>query len=424
MATKGKGTGKGPKKSADRTTRKQPRSDTVRPKAPAKRQLSASSKNAKTKSARSPHDPALTSETEDSPRLVTAEIIDASPLEDSTSPHVDDSEAYTGSEPTNLISDDDDEVLAPQKSKPAARKKLPVPVTQETGTTSDDPVTTYLAEIRKYPLLTKEQEYDLAVRFREHKDPNAAEQLVTANLRFVVKIATEYSRFGAKLIDLIQEGNVGLMHAVREFNPYKGVRLITYAVWWIRGYIQEYLMRQYSMVRIGTTQNQRKLFYRLQKEKMRLDSMGQEPTVPLLSSRLGVSEDEVRLMSQRLSGRDISLNQPLDVESPSSLLDFAASDDMSVDEKIGNAEQLAVLRENIEKIRPHLNEKELYILENRVLADEPMTLQEIGEHYGVTREAVRQIEARLINRIRLAFTESLDAPALTNTRQRGDADNL
>ncbi len=305
----------------------------------------------------------------------------------------------------------------------ATNNRLPVPVSS--GNVSDayatpDPVTTYLAEIRRYPLLTKEQEYELAVRYREAGDAAAAEKLVTGNLRFVVKIAAEYSRFGAKLIDLIQEGNVGLMHAVRDFNPYKGVRLITYAVWWIRGYIQEYLMRQYSMVRIGTTQSQRKLFYRLQKEKELLDSMGMEPTARLLSSRLGVSEDDVLTMSQRLSGRDMSLNQPLDSDSPTSLLDMESSDEPSVDERLGAAEELEVLRRNIAEIRPRLNPKELFILDNRILADEPMTLQEIGEHYGTTREAVRQLEARLINRIRNAFKESVEVEPSANEQEGSD----
>lgn len=365
---------------------------------------------------------------EDTPRVVQAEIVDVPPSEETMEPLVDDADAYAGQEPTTLSAAFDSEpgVEAEEEDDDsgAEKKRLPVPIASDTPSiSSDDPVATYLAEIRKYALLTKQQEYDLAVRFRESGDPKAAEQLVTANLRFVVKIATEYSKFGAKLIDLIQEGNVGLMHAVREFNPYKGVRLITYAVWWIRGYIQEYLMRQYSMVRIGTTQNQRKLFYRLQKEKVRLDSMGQEPTIPLLSSRLGVSEDEVRQMSQRLSGRDISLNQPLDNESNASLLDLEASQDVGIDEQIGAAEQIEVLRENIERLRPQLNEKELYILDKRVLAEEPMTLQEIGEHYGVTREAVRQLEARLINRIRSAYEESTGAPKLVGS-SRGSEDEV
>ncbi len=275
---------------------------------------------------------------------------------------------------------------------------------------TSDPVSIYLAEIRKYPLLTREQEQELAIKYRETGDPRAAELLVTSNLRFVVKVAAEYSRFGAKLIDLIQEGNVGLMHAVKEFNPYKGVRLITYAVWWIRGYIQEYLMRQYSLVRIGTTQNQRKLFYRLQKEREALSQSGQEPTHALLAGRLGVTEEEVQTMSQRLSGRDVSLSQPLDNSggSVATLLDFEAGEGPLVDEAMGHSEELAVLKENLEKIRGSLSTKETYILETRLLADEPLTLQEIGEHFGVTREAVRQLEARLIGKIRAAVTASLE----------------
>jgi RNA polymerase sigma-32 factor len=279
-----------------------------------------------------------------------------------------------------------------------------------------DPVTAYLAEIRRYSLLTREQEHELAIRYRETGDPKAAEILVTSNLRFVVKVAAEYSRFGAKLIDLIQEGNVGLMHAVREFNPYKNVRLITYAVWWIRGYIQEYLMRQYSLVRIGTTQNQRKLFYRLQKEREALDAAGQEPNYALLAGRLGVSEEEVETMSQRLSGRDVSLNQPLDGEnSVASLLDYEASNEESVDDQLGRAEEIEVLKRNLEIIRPSLSTKEIYLLDERILSEDPLTLQEIGDHYGVTREAVRQLEARLLAKIRTAMAQSLDQ-SKTSTR--------
>ncbi|MES2964162.1 MAG: RNA polymerase factor sigma-32 [Bdellovibrionota bacterium] len=274
--------------------------------------------------------------------------------------------------------------------------------------TSTDPIATYLAEIRRYPLITRELEQELAIRYREHGDSKAAEMLVTSNLRFVVKIAAEYTRFGAKLIDLVQEGNVGLMHAVREFNPYKGVRLITYAVWWIRGYIQEYLMRQYSLVRIGTTQNQRKLFYRLQKERELLDAAGQEPTTALLAGRLGVTEEEVETMTKRLSGRDISLSTPIDGDkSAASLLDFESTNETPVDETIGAQEEMAVLRDNIEKIRPQLSQKEIYLLENRLLSEEPLTLQEIGDQFGVTREAVRQLEQRLIGKIRRAVTAAL-----------------
>lgn len=343
--------------------------------------------------------------------LLEPEVIDPTDLESGDNDTFQPDEAFRAeleAVPTVEI-DPDREVLAAETKGPALTPEIIESGAASKALTTTDPVALYLAEIRKYALLTREQEHELAVRYRETGDPQAAEMLVTSNLRFVVKVAAEYSRFGAKLIDLIQEGNVGLMHAVKEFNPYKGVRLITYAVWWIRGYIQEYLMRQYSMVRIGTTQNQRKLFYRLQKEREALDSIGQEPTVALLAGRLGVSEEEVETMQKRLSGRDISLNQPLDAEgnSASSLLDFSPSDDTPVDETIGHLEEMEVLKENIEKIRTTLNEKETYILEKRLLADEPLTLQQIGEHYGVTREAVRQLEARLIGKIRSAVVSSL-----------------
>ena len=272
----------------------------------------------------------------------------------------------------------------------------------------NDPVTSYLAEIRRYPVLSKEQEKEVALKYHKTHDPALAEILVTSNLRFVVKIAAEYAKFGSKLIDLIQEGNVGLMHAVKEFNPYKGVRLITYAVWWIRGYIQEYLMRQYSMVRIGTTQNQRKLFYQLQKERDSLQKNSEPNLVKQLSERLDVSEADVRTMSERMSGRDVSLNQPLDDNSTTSLLDYQTSDQqVAIDEQLSQMEMLEKLTTQIEKIRPNLSEKENFLLEKRVLADEPLTLQEIGDKYKITREAVRQMEVRLMEKIKETFLQEI-----------------
>lgn len=269
-----------------------------------------------------------------------------------------------------------------------------------------DPVALYLNEIKRYPVLSREDENALAVKFFETKDPQAAQALVTANLRFVVKIAAEYSRFGAKMIDLIQEGNIGLMHAIREYNPYKGVRLISYAVWWIKGYIHEYLMKQYSLVKIGTTQTQRRLFYKLQKEKEALESMGEDASFALLGSRLGASEDEIKSMSQRLQGKDISLNQPLDDETSKTLMDMQSSDsDVPLDEKIALEEQLEILRSKINEIRPKLSARETLILEKRLLADEPMTLQEIGDLYGVTREAVHQMETRVLKKIKELFMQ-------------------
>lgn len=269
-----------------------------------------------------------------------------------------------------------------------------------------DPVALYLSEIRKYPLLTKEQEQELTRKYYETKDPGAAQALVTSNLRFVVKIAAEYSKFGARLIDLIQEGNMGLMHGVREFNPYKGVRLITYAVWWIRGYIQEYLMKQYSLVKIGTTQNQKKLFYQLQRQKAELDAMGKTPDIKTLSQKLGIPEDEVQMMANRMSGRDISLDRPLDDDSGTRALDMQKGDLQTPDDEIARQEELSFLHEAIESLKPDLSEREKIILDERILADEPLTLQEIGEKYGITREAVRQMEARLMKKIKEMYEKS------------------
>lgn len=267
---------------------------------------------------------------------------------------------------------------------------------------SQDPLAIYLNELRKYPVLSREEEFKLAQKYHDTKDPEAAQALVKANLRFVVKVAAEYSKFGARMIDLVQEGNIGLLQAVKDFNPYKGTRLITYAVWWIRGYIQEYLMRQFSMVRIGTTQNQKKLFYQLQKQKADLEAMGSEGGLALISSRMGIPEDEVAEMAKRMSGRDVSLDKPLDDDSTTNLGDLqkSASSEDALDDMLALKEEVHLLKEKLEELRPTLNEKELILLEERLLADEPLTLQEIGEKYKITREAVRQTEARLLKKIR------------------------
>lgn len=282
----------------------------------------------------------------------------------------------------------------------------PAAPANEKAVATADPIARYLMELGRYPLLTREQEHALAVRYRDTGDPKAAEQLVTSNLRFVVKVAAEYTKFGARLIDLVQEGNVGLMHAVKEFNPYKGTRLITYAVWWIRGYIQEYLMRQYSMVRIGTTATQRKLFYQLQKEREQLERMGVENGLAQLSGKLGVSNEEVHEMHSRLSGRDVSLDAPIGEDGNTRLLDLQHEvDPHLIDEELGQREEIHNLIEKIDELRPQLNEREIFLLEARLLADEPLTLQEIGDKYGTTREAVRQMEARLLTKIKRVVIE-------------------
>lgn len=286
-----------------------------------------------------------------------------------------------------------------------AESQLPALASSKVPATSD-PLGQYLSEIGKYRLLNPEEEKALAIRLYEHEDQEAAEQLVKANLRFVVKIASEYAQYGSKLIDLVQEGNIGLMQAVREFNPYKGVRLITYAVWWIRGYIREYLMRNHSIVRIGTNNKQKKLYYQLKKEEEKLKSLGKEVSVPLLSQRLDVDEKDIVQMQQRLKKPDLSLDQELDSESRNTFLDLQSdAEQIPIDEDMATKEMLNLLKDKIANIEPNLNEKEKYILKNRILADEPQTLQEIGDYYGISRERARQLEARIIKKIKLEFSE-------------------
>lgn len=306
-----------------------------------------------------------------------------------------------------------DKIRSPKKKKASSL----VPTTSSSkALATADPVAVYLAEIRKYPLLSKEKEQELSQKYYESKDPMIAQILVTSNLRFVVKIAAEYSKFGARLIDLIQEGNMGLMHGVREFNPYKGVRLITYAVWWIRGYIQEYLMKQYSLVKIGTTQNQKKLFYQLQRQKAELDAMGKSPDIKTLSEKLGIPEDEVQMMVNRMSGRDISLDRPVDDDQTTRALDLQRVETAGPDDELSHREELSYLTQAIEELKPNLSEREKIILDERILADEPLTLQEIGEKYGITREAVRQMEARLMKKIKDSFVKTqIDEDAETES---------
>jgi RNA polymerase sigma-32 factor len=266
-----------------------------------------------------------------------------------------------------------------------------------------DPVAQYISEIKKYPLLTRQEETALAKHYYETQDPKAAQRLVTSNLRFVVKIATEYAKFGPRLIDLIQEGNIGLLHAVRDYNPYKGVRLISYAVWWIRGYIQEYLMKQYSLVKIGTTQSQKKLFYRLQKEKETLEKLTESGDYTQLSEELGIQADDIKSMAQRLSGRDLSLSATIDSDSGASFLDFQKSEHLGPEELLSKKEELQLLRDKIKIIRADLSPKEILLLEERLLSEEPVTLQDIANRFGITREAVRQSEVRLLAKLRALF---------------------
>lgn len=303
-------------------------------------------------------------------------------------------------EDVSLQNTPEQKTKTPNTKAPQKTKNLPS-TSSSRALVNTDPLSMYLAEIGRYALLTPEQEKALSLRYYEMGDQEAAELLVKSNLRFVVKIAAEYAKYGAKMIDLIQEGNVGLMHAVRDFNPYKGVRLITYAVWWIRGYIRDYLLKQHSLVRIGTSAKQKRLFYQLQREQDRLKNIGEELDIPLLSSKLGVTQDEVRQMQERIQSRDISLDQSIDGQSAYNFLNLQKDEYLVLpDEEIGKNQELHQLHAILDDLRPQLNEKEIYILENRLLADEGKTLQEIGNIFGISRERCRQIEERLMQKIK------------------------
>jgi RNA polymerase sigma-32 factor len=271
-----------------------------------------------------------------------------------------------------------------------------------------DPLQRYLWEIGQHKLLTKEEEKELAVRVREHGDREAAYKLITANLRLVVKIAMEFQRVWMQnLLDLIQEGNIGLMQAVRKFDPYKGVRFSYYASFWIKAYILKFIMDNWRLVKIGTTQAQRKLFFRLKKEKQQLISEGFDPKPKLLSERLGVTEKEVTDMDQRLDGWEISLDAPIKDDSDDERVAFIATPGVSIDNQVAKKEMEAIIHQKLAVFKKRLNERELDILANRLFSDTPATLQEIGERYGISRERVRQIESNMIKRMKSYFEQEI-----------------
>jgi len=276
-------------------------------------------------------------------------------------------------------------------------KSLPIPF---------DPLKKYLAEISKHPVLSREEEYELAEKIHKNKDIEAAQKMVISNLKLVVKIALEYYNTYLNILDLIQEGNVGLLHAVKKYNPYKGTKFSTYASFWIRAYILKYIMDSWSLVKIGTTQGQRKLFYRLNKEKQKLEALGVFPAPQLLASTLDVTEEEVESMQKRLAYTDISLETPVHEEGDDTLMDMIKTGD-NVEEIVTDREMDSMLSERVAEFKKDLNEKELFIFEHRIMTDESMTLQEIGEKFKISRERVRQIENKVLNRFKARFKQEL-----------------
>jgi RNA polymerase sigma-32 factor len=266
-----------------------------------------------------------------------------------------------------------------------------------------DPMAAYMRETRRYPLLTPEEEKELAVRLVEHGDNAAARRLIEANLRLVVKIAYEYRRAHKNLLDLVQEGNIGLIQAVGKFDPYRGVKLSSYAAFWIRAYILKFILNNWRLVKIGTTQAQRKLFFNLRKEREKLEQLGFHPTSALLAEKLDVPEKEVIEMERRLSAPEASLDAPLgsgDDDGVRTRLDYLPDDSDRPDRVVANSEFSELLKGKLEEFAKTLEGREQTIFRERWLTDEPLTLQEIGDRYQVSRERARQLEKRMLDRLK------------------------
>lgn len=277
---------------------------------------------------------------------------------------------------------------------------------------SRDPLQVYMREVQAHSLLTPDEEKELAVRYAEHQDVDAAARLVTANLRLVVKLAYEYRRAYRNMMDLIQEGNMGLMQAVKKYDPYRGVKLSSYAAWWIRAYMLRYILANWRMVKLGTTQAQRKLFFNLNKEKAKLTAMGIEPTNEEIARRLEVTTSEVEEMDKRLSRGDASLDTPVNESDGRQIarVELMPSLGEAPDVATESAELGALLREHLATFREGLSGKDLIIFDERLVADEPRTLQDLGDEFGVSRERVRQLESRMTGRLKEFLADRIGDP--------------
>ncbi len=304
----------------------------------------------------------------------------------------------------------------PLAEGPGAEESPTEPLAGSSSTESDttelvqqDALGRYFAEVGKHSLLTGEEERELAILVHDHKDPEAAEKLVLSNLRLVVKIAMEYRRVWVSLLDLIQEGNVGLLQGVRRFDPYRGVKLSSYASYWIRAYILKYLIDNIRLVRVGSSRAERKLFFRLNKARRELERAGFEPEPRLLAEKIGVKAHEVVDMEHRLSHGDLSLDAPKrrDEGDSAAMGDFIPSQGPATDDLVGDAEMREAFHGQVDRFEDGLDERESRILRERILAEDPKTLQELGDEFELTRERVRQIEKKIVNRLSDYLHENL-----------------
>ena len=302
----------------------------------------------------------------------------------------------------------DDEVIeaeaevVPSEDEPKSDGRSPPAAVQSGSLARLDPMQQYLREVQKHSLLTPDEEHSLAVKYSNTGDVAAAARLVTANLRLVVKIAYEYRRAYKNIMDLVQEGNIGLMQAVKRYDPYRGVKLSSYAAWWIRAYILRFILNNWRLVKLGTTQAQRKLFFNLNKEKARLSALGIEPSPVEIARRLGVEEQEVSEMDRRLSSGEMSLDAPVgDSEGRAvSRLEMMPTSLVGPDSAVAEGEMQQIVKEKLDSFRTTLKGKDVQIFDERLVAEDPLTLQELGDKFGISRERVRQLEARLTGRLR------------------------
>ena len=309
--------------------------------------------------------------------------------------------------------DGDEDFMVPEGPNealvPKMMESLPV-LKQSTDLKVQDPLTLYLKEISRHKLLTIEEERELTAELLRTGDIEVAKKLVLANLRLVVKIALEYKSAYKNVMDLIQEGNIGLMKAVSKYDPSKGAKLSYYASWWIRSYILKFILDNFRLVKIGTTQEQKKLFYNLMREKQRLMNLGINPDVKLLSDNLGVSEKSVIEMDQRLGshGQEISLDKPLDEDGGRQTIgDLIGDNDEALDSKLADLQNLEILKEQLGEFVKGLKPRDQEIFKKRLLSEIPESLQSIADQYGVSRERIRQVEERLIEQLKIYMSEFL-----------------
>lgn len=271
-----------------------------------------------------------------------------------------------------------------------------------------DTLDLYIAQIKKFDLLSREEEHRLATAYKNHGDRQSAHRLICANLRFVVKIAHEYRGYGLKTLDLIQEGNIGMMMALRKFDPERGLKFITYAVWWIRAYINNFIMKNWSLVKIGTTQAQKKLFFKLNQTRRALRRLTGREEPQDIANELAVRDNEVEEMALRMAARDASLDLKLTEGSDYTLLDSLADERDNQETLLLEHEETQVLSDQVENALAVLKDRERHIVQQRILCDDPQTLQELADHYSVSRERIRQIEKAALEKLKgqLALTHS------------------